>query len=83
MGSAAQKGGMTPTIENALRAVARKCRTEIRTAIDGRPKSEHDRIITTILDHHAKTIDCLPPNTFRPKSWLVYFVRQIEKEMSK
>lgn len=81
MGSQEQKGGMTPQTENALRAVARKCRTEIRNAIDGRPRSEHDRIITTILDKHAKTIDCLPPDTFRPKSWLIYYVRQIEKEM--
>ncbi len=74
---------MTPQTENALRAVARKCRTEIRNAIDGKPRSEHNHIITTILDHHAKTIDCLPPDTFRPKSWLVYYVRQLEKEMSK
>ncbi len=83
MGSKKQKGGMTPQIENALRAVARKCRKDIRTAIEGRPKSDHDRIITAILDHHAKTIDCLPPDTFRPKSWLVYYVRQIEKELRK
>jgi len=72
---------MTPQTENALRAVARKCRTEIITAIDGKPKSEHDRIITTLLDKHAKTIICLPPNTFRPKAWLVHYVRQIEKEL--
>ncbi|WP_277967091.1 hypothetical protein [Pantoea trifolii] len=71
---------MTPATENALRAVARKCRAEILTAIDGKPKSEHDRIITTLLDKHAKTINCLPPNTFRPKSWRVHYVRQIEKE---
>lgn len=71
---------MTPQTENALRAVARKCRTEILTAIDGKPKSEHDRIITTLLDKHTKTINCLPPNTFRPKAWLVHYVRQIEKE---
>lgn len=71
---------MTPEAENALRSVARKCRTEILTAIDGKPKSERDRIITSLLDKHAKTIDCLPPNTFRPKLWLVYYVRQIEKE---
>lgn len=63
---------MTPQTENALRAVARKCRTEILTAIDGKPKSEHDRIITTLLDKHAKTINYLPPNSFRPKAWLVH-----------
>jgi hypothetical protein len=72
---------MAPEAENALRSVARKCRTEILTAIDGKPKSEHDRIITDLLDKHAKTINCLPPNTFRPKSWLVHYVRQIEKEI--
>lgn len=71
---------MTPEAENALRSVARKCRTEILTAIDGKPKSQHDSIITTLLDKHAKTINCLPPNTFRPKAWLVHYVRQIEKE---
>lgn len=71
---------MTPEAENALRSVARKCRTEILTAIDGKPKSEHDRIITTLLDKHSKTIICLPPNAFRPKAWLVHYVRQIEKE---
>lgn len=72
---------MTPEAENALRSVARKCRTEILTAIDGKPKSEHDRIITTLLDKHAKTINCLPPNTFRPKAWLTYYVRKIDKEI--
>jgi len=72
---------MTPEAENALRSVARKCRTEILTAIDGKPKSEHDHIITTLLDKHAKTIDCLPPNTFRPKAWLTYYVRKIDKEI--
>ncbi len=73
---------MNAETENAIRSVARKCRTEIITSIRGRKKSEHDRIITTILDKYAKTIDCLPTGTFRPKSWLVYFVRQIEKELS-
>ncbi|WP_415173930.1 hypothetical protein [Pantoea sp.] len=71
---------MSPQTENALRAVARKCRREILDAIDGKPKSEHDRIITKILDHHAETIQRLPPNTFRPKSWLIYFVRKLEME---
>ncbi len=37
---------MTPSAENAPRFVARRCRDEILKAIDGRPKSEHDRIIT-------------------------------------
>ncbi|RKJ90546.1 hypothetical protein D7S44_07745 [Pantoea piersonii] len=72
---------MTPQTENALRAVARKCRSEILRAIDGRPKSEHDRIITTLLDKHAQTIQCLPPDTFTAKRWLSYYVRQIDKEI--
>lgn len=74
---------MTPQTENALRAVARKCRTDILSAIDGKPKKQHDSIITEILDRHAKTIQCLPPNTFRPKLWLIYFVRKIDMESSK
>lgn len=73
---------MTPETESALRAVARKCRSEIINAIDGRPKSEHDRIITAILDKHAKTIQFLPIDTFRPKDWLGYYIRRIAKESS-
>lgn len=72
---------MSPAQENALRAVARKCRSEIISAIDGRPKSEHDRIITTLLDKHAKSITALPPNTFSAKRWLGYYVRQVDKEL--
>jgi len=72
---------MTPQTENALRAVARKCRSEILKAIDGRPKSEHDRIITTLLDKHAKTVQCLPPGTFPAKRWLSFDVRQVDKEI--
>ncbi|MGP2481789.1 hypothetical protein ACTUSZ_02890 [Pantoea eucalypti] len=72
---------MTPVAENALRAVARKCRSEIISAIDGRPKKEHDRITTSILDKHAKSITALPPNTFPAKLWLSYYVRQVDKEI--
>lgn len=71
---------MSPLVENAIRAVARKCRSEIIKAIDGRPKKEHDRIITSLLDKHAKSITALPPNTFPAKSWLCYFIRQVERE---
>lgn len=74
---------MSPIAENALRAVARKCRSEIKSATDGRPKAEHDRIITALLDHHAKSISCLPPGTFPAKRWLSYYVRQVDKELSK
>lgn len=70
-----------PQTENALRAVARRCRSEILKAIDGRPKSEHDHIITTLLNKHAQTIHCLPPDTFTAKRWLSYYVRQIDKEI--
>lgn len=72
---------MSPAQENALRAVARKCRSEIISAIDGRPKSDHDRIITTLLDKHAKSITALPPDTFSAKRWLGYYVRQVDKEI--
>ena len=72
---------MTPVAESVLRAVARKCRSEIISAIDGRPKKEHDRITTSILDKHAKSITPLPPNTFPAKLWLSYYVRQVDKEI--
>lgn len=72
---------MSPAQENALRAVARKCRSEIIKAIDGRPKKEHDRIITALLDKHAKTVQCLPPGTFPAKRWLSFYVRQVDKEL--
>lgn len=72
---------MTPVAENVLRAVARKCRSEIITAIDGRPKKEHDRIITTLLDKYARTITSLPPDTFPAKRWLAFYVRQVDKEL--
>jgi len=72
---------VTPVAENALRAVARKCRSEIIKAIDGRPKKEHDRITTAILDKHAKSITALPPNNFPAKLWLSYYVRQVDKEL--
>jgi len=72
---------MTPVAENVLRAVARKCRSEIISAIDGRPKSEHDSIITSLLDKHARTITALPPDTFPAKRWLSYYVRQVDKEL--
>ena len=45
---------METTIENAIRSVARCCRTEIIEATDGKPTSEHDKLITEILDRHAK-----------------------------
>ena len=72
---------MLPAHENALRAVARKCRTEILSAIKGKPKAQHDRITTLLLDKYTKTIQCLPPGKFTAKSWLVYFVRVVDKEI--
>lgn len=72
---------MTPVAENVLRAVARKCRSEIIKAIDGKPKKEHDRIITLLLEKHAKSITALPPDTFPAKLWLSYYVRQVDKEI--
>lgn len=72
---------MTPAQENALRSVARKCRADILTAKKGKPKSEHDRITTLLLDKHTKQITALPPGKFRPRDWLVYFVRVVDQEM--
>lgn len=72
---------MSPLVENAIRAVARKCRSGIINAIDGRPKKEHDRIITSLLDKHAKSITALPPDTFPAKRWLAFYVRQVDKEI--
>lgn len=70
-----------PQAENALKAVARMCRSEIIKAINGRPKKEHYRIITTLLNKHAKSITALPPDTFPAKLWLSYYVRQVDKEL--
>ncbi|RPE02948.1 hypothetical protein BBB56_05975 [Candidatus Pantoea deserta] len=71
---------MSPEAENALRSVARKCRTDILAATEGKPRSEHDRIITALLDKHAKSIIALSPNTFPAKRWLSFYVRQVDKE---
>lgn len=71
---------MSPEAENALRSVARKCRADILIATKGKPRSEHDRIITTLFDKHAKTVQCLRPGTFPAKRWLYFYVRQVDKE---
>ncbi len=47
---------MQPQIENAVRAVARKCREAIITAIKDKPRADYDPIITEILNFHAKQI---------------------------
>jgi hypothetical protein len=72
---------MSPAQENALRSVARKCRAEILKAITGKPKSEHDRITTLLLDKHTKQITALPPGKFSAPLWLTYYVRGVDKEM--
>lgn len=71
---------MMPPAKNVLKAVALKCRSEITSAIDGRPRKEHDRVITSLLDKHAKSITALPPDTFPAKRWLAFFVHQVDKE---
>lgn len=68
--------------ENALRAVARRCRAEIISAKKDKPKSEHDRITTLLFDKYTKQISALPPDTFSAKRWLTYFVRVVDKEMT-
>ncbi|MFP1891035.1 hypothetical protein ACLEEJ_00465 [Lonsdalea quercina] len=71
---------MKPEIENALRAVARRCRDEIISARKGHPASEHDQITTPIVNKHAATITALPPGKFSAKLWLCYFVRVVDSE---
>ncbi|MFP1844405.1 hypothetical protein ACLEDU_02355 [Lonsdalea quercina] len=72
---------MKPEIENALRAVARRCRDEIIAARKDQPKSEHDQITTSILDKYATMITALPPGAFSAKRWLCYFVRVVDSEV--
>lgn len=73
---------MTPEASNALRSVARRCRAEIITAIANKPKSEHDRITTLLLDKYTKQITALPPDRYPARQWLVYFVRVVDKEIN-
>lgn len=72
---------MNAQIENAIRSVARECRKAILAAIKGKPKNQHDPIITGILNEYAKKITGLPPGTFSPKMWLVYYIRLIDREI--
>lgn len=72
---------MIPEIENALRSVARACRSEIVSEVSGKPKKDHDAITTEILNRHAKKITAVPPGRFSAKLWLSYFVHQIDKEL--
>ncbi|HFK7188731.1 hypothetical protein ACCC84_10085 [Serratia odorifera] len=71
---------MDTTIENAIRSVARRCRTEIIDKTKGKPKKQHDPITTEILNHHAKKITAIPPGKFSAKLWLSYYVHLIDKE---
>jgi len=68
--------------ENALRAVARKCRAEIILAKKGKPKSQHDEITTRLLDKYSRQITALPPSKFTAKRWLTYYVRVVDREMN-
>lgn len=71
---------MNAQTENALRSVAKQCRREILDATCGIPRSEHDPIITSILDKYAARIAALPPGTFSAKRWLCYYVRCVDAE---
>lgn len=73
---------MDAPTENALRSVARNCRAEIVKATTGKPRSEHDRITTLLLDKYTKLITALPPGRYPARQWLVYFIRKIDKEMN-
>lgn len=72
---------MDAPTENALRSVARSCRAEIVKATTGKPRSQHDRITTLLLDKYTKLITALPPGRYPARQWLVYFVRVVDKEM--
>lgn len=71
---------MKQEIENAIRSVAKKCRAEILESTEDINISQHDRIITSILDKHTKHITALPPGKFTAKRWLSYYVRVVDKE---
>ncbi|CAI1636954.1 hypothetical protein [Serratia entomophila] len=71
---------MDTTIENAIRSVARRCRTEIIAQTEGKPKQLHGPITTEILNTHAKKIKAIPPGKFSAKLWLSYYVHLIDKE---
>jgi len=72
---------MDAPTENALRSVARSCRQEIISVRKGKPKSEHDRITTLLLDKYTQKITALPPGRYPARQWLVYFVRVVDKEI--
>jgi len=72
---------MSPAQENALRSVARRCRTAIKSDTEGKTSAEKDRITTLLLDQFTKQITALPPGKFRPRDWLVYYVRVVDKEI--
>jgi len=68
--------------ENAIRAIAKRCRAEIISAKKGKPKSLHDSITTHLLDKYSKQIAALPPSKFTAKRWLTYYVRVVDREMN-
>lgn len=72
---------MSPAQENALRSVARRCRAAIKSDTKGKTSAEKDRITTLLLDKFTKQITALPPGKFRPRDWLAYYVRVVEKEI--
>lgn len=63
---------MDTAIENAIRSVARRCRTEIIAQTQGKPKQLHDPITTEILNTHAK-------KNHHPSTWKVQ--RQVMAEL--
>lgn len=71
---------MTPEIENAFRSVARNCLKDIKDSVFGIPASQHDPIITPILDRHVKSLVGIDAKPFSKKDWLGYFIRKIQQE---
>lgn len=66
-------------LHNALRQNARLCRAELLQSIKGKPATSRDAIITEVLDKYAARLNGIPSGPISPKSWLVYYVRQLSK----
>ena len=65
-------------LQDALRHQARLCRAEILQRVNG--VTDQDAIIREVLDKHTALLPGIPSGTITPKTWLVYYVRQLRKE---
>lgn len=67
-------------LQDALRQQARLCLAEMLQRIKGDPAASRDAITAEVLTKHVALLPALPPGTITPRSWLVYYVRQLRKE---